>query len=425
MNFPPRGARLGVALLLLGAAQRGPAAELGNTAATNTMSIADVRQLLRAVPLIDGHNDVPWQFRKRTNNNINGIDLRGDTRQLNPPMVTDIPRLRAGGVGGQFWSVYIPATLTGSLAVRAVIEQIDVVHQMVAKYPDTFELALSANDIERIHHHGKIASLIGMEGGHSIDNSLAILRMTYALGARYMTLTHTKTLDWVDSANDEPRHHGLSPFGEAVVREMNRLGMLVDLSHVSADAMRAAIRVSQAPVIFSHSSARGVCDDPRNVPDDVLQLIPANGGIVMITFLPQYLTERARAHALLKKAERARLEQLFPEAPEKVRAELTAWDAAHPLAHPATLNDVADHIDHVRKVCGINHLGLGGDYEGFEGPPEGLEDISCYPALLAELSHRGYTEDDLKKVAGQNLLRVLRQAEAVAKRLQTGRKIGE
>ena len=388
--------------------------------APTAAQIAEVKKILHEVPLIDGHNDVPWQYRKR-GNDFNAIDLAGDTSKLKPPMVTDIPRLRAGGVGGQFWSVYIPSTMSGSIAVRAVLEQIDVVHQMVARYPDAFELALTADDIERIHRQGKIASLIGMEGGHSIDESLAVLRMTYALGARYMTLTHTKNVPWADSANDEPKNHGLSPFGGEVVREMNRLGMLVDLSHVSADTMRAAIKVSEAPVIFSHSSARALCNDPRDVPDDVLQLIRARGGIVMVTFLPQYLTERARKHSELKKAEKTRLDKAYPDQPEKVKTELAAWDEAHPLAHPATLNDVADHIDHVRKVAGIDHVGVGGDYEGFDGPPEGLEDVTCYPALLAELLRRGYTADDIKKVAGLNLLRVFHEAEAVSARLRAAK----
>jgi membrane dipeptidase len=337
---------------------------------------------------------------------------------MKSPLVTDIPRLRAGGVGGQFWSVYIPPTMAGSIAVRAVLEQIDVVHSMMARYPETFELALTAADVERIHREGKIASLIGMEGGHSIDNSLAMLRMTYLLGARYMTLTHTKNTDWADSANDEPKHHGLTPFGEDVVREMNRLGMLVDLSHVSVETMRAVLKVSQAPVIFSHSSCRALCDNLRNVPDDVLKLIPANDGVIMITFFPEYLTERASKHAELKKEERARVEKAYPGHPEKVKEALKTWDVAHPLLHAATLSDVADHIDHVRKTIGIDFIGVGGDYEGFDGPPEGLEDVSCYPALLAELMRRGYSREDIKKVAGLNLLRAFHQAEAVAAKMR-------
>src|SRR5256885_10465367 len=236
-----------------------------SSAQPNDKQLAEVRKILREAPLIDGHNDLPWQYRKLSND-MSAINLRADTTKLK--LATDIPRLRAGGLGGQFWSVYVPGTLNGADAVKAVLEQIDVVYQMVAQYPDTFELTRSAADIERIHRQGKIASLIGMEGGHSIDNSLAMLRMTYALGARYMTLTHTKNLDWADAAREPPDHHGLSPFGETVVREMNRLGMLVDLSHVSDDTMRAALRISKAPIIFSHSSARALCHHPRDVPDD-------------------------------------------------------------------------------------------------------------------------------------------------------------
>ena len=256
-------------------------------------ALAEVRQLLREVPLIDGHNDLPWQYRKRTND-LNAIDLAHDASKLSPVVVTDIPRLRAGGMGAQFWSVYVPPIPAGPPAVQAVLEQIDVVHQMVAKYPDTFELALTAADIEHIHRQGKIASLIGIEGGHSINNSLAVLRMTYGLGARYMTLTHTKNTDWADAAGDKPKYHGLTQFGKEIVREMNRLGMMVDLSHVSDETMRAALKVSQAPVIFSHSSAWALCHSPRNVPDDVLAATACNGGVVMVCFLPGYLTERGR-----------------------------------------------------------------------------------------------------------------------------------
>lgn len=389
---------------------------------TNANFYPEILQILRESPLIDGHNDLPWQYRKRFNDDISKLDLRADTSKLSPPMVTDIARLRAGGMGAQFWSVYIPVTLNGSLAIRAVLEQIDVVHQFVRRYPDVFELANSADDLERIHRSGRIASLIGMEGGHSIDNSLAMLRMTYALGARYMTLTHMKNTAWADSANDTPQHHGLTPFGEEVVREMNQLGMLVDLSHVSEETMKAALQASQAPIIFSHSSTRALCNDPRNVPDDILKMVPANGGVVMITFFPQYLTERARAHWVLKKQERTRLEQEHPDQPDLVKQELEAWDQANPLPHAATISDVADHIDHVRKICGLDHVGLGGDFEGFDGPPDGLEDVSCYPALLTELTKRGYNREEIKQVAGSNLVRVLRQAEKVAAKLRTARK---
>ncbi|MDB6123368.1 MAG: rane dipeptidase [Pedosphaera sp.] len=411
---------LGVTSLIiaLGAGMSGVAADTDTQLLKPTSTqIAAVKEILREVPLVDGHNDVPWQYRKQ-GNDMNAIDLRADTSKLKSPMDTDIPRLRAGGVGGQFWSVYIPPTMSGSIAVRAVLEQIDVVHQMMVRYPDVFELALTADDIERIHKKGKIASLIGMEGGHSIDSSLAMLRMTYALGARYMTLTHTKNTPWADSANDEPKNHGLNPFGEQVVQEMNRIGMLVDLSHVSPDTMRAALKISKAPIIFSHSSTRALCDDVRNVPDDVLKMVATNGGIVMITFFPQYVTETGRKYGVAKKEEWARLDKQYPNDEARRRAEMTIWDAAHPETQRATLKDVADHIDHVRKVAGIDFIGIGGDYDGFDGPPEGLEDVSCYPALLAELMRRGYSKEDIKKVAGLNLLRVMHQAEAVAAKLQ-------
>jgi membrane dipeptidase len=379
-------------------------------------TLAEVRQLLREAPLIDGHNDLPWQYRKRSND-FSAIDLARDTGKLTPPLVTDIPRLRLGGVGAQFWSVYVPAVPAGPPAVQAVFEQIDVVHQMVARYPDTFELALTAADIERIHRQGKIASLIGMEGGHSINNSLAVLRMTYGLGARYMTLTHTKNTDWADAAGDMPKHHGLTQFGEEVVREMNRLGMMVDLSHVTDETMRAALKVSEAPVIFSHSSAWALCKSPRNVPDDVLAKTARNGGVVMVCFLPGYLTERGRIAMAASDAEKERLRKLYADNSAPYQKAMAAWRRAHPSLHEASLGDVADHIDHVRKVAGIEHVGIGSDFEGFTGATDGLEDVSCYPALLAELMRRGYTREEIKKVAGLNLLRVLREVEKVSAQL--------
>ena len=385
----------------------------------NPALIAQARKLLHESPLIDGHNDLPWQYFK-LGNDINAIRLEEDTTKINPTFVTDISRMRKGCMGGQFWSVYISITNKGSEGVEAVLKQIDMAHRMIQQYPDTLELALTSHDIEHIHSKGKIASLIGMEGGHSINNSLAVLRMTYALGARYMTLTHVKNTDWADSANDDPIHHGLTPFGEEVVREMNRLGMLVDLSHVSPETMRAAIHVSRAPVIFSHSSAKAVCDDPRNVPDDVLQMVKTNGGIVMVTFFPAYLTDRASQHTRDKRTERIRLEKIFPKDSGKVVSGLADWDTANPLLHAANLNDVADHIDHIRKTIGVDHIGVGGDYEGFDGPPDGLEDVSCYPNLFAELLRRGYSHEDIRKIAGKNLLRVMRQAEEAAHRLQNG-----
>ncbi|MFN7139286.1 MAG: dipeptidase, partial [Limisphaerales bacterium] len=365
--------------------------------------IAEVRALLREVPVIDGHNDLPWQFRKK-GNDLNAFDITQDTSRHK--LVTDIPRLRAGGVGGQFWSVYIPPTMTGSVAVRAVLEQIDIVHRMIERYPEHFELALTADDIERIHRSGKIASLIGMEGGHSIDNSLAMLRMTHALGARYMTLTHMRSLDWADAATDEPKANGLSEFGEQVIAEMNRLGMLVDISHVSDKTMHHVLRVTKAPVIFSHSSVRALCDHGRNVPDDVIKLLPKNGGVLMVNYMPGYLTERGRVHAVARQTEQRRLEDLHGTDRAKYEADFAKWQQKNPRPQAAALKDVADHIDHVRKVAGIDYVGLGADYEGFDGPPTGLEDVSTYPALLAELMNRGYSPEDIKKVAGGNILRV-------------------
>ena len=376
--------------------------------------LEEARRILRQVPLIDGHNDVPWQYRKRSND-FSALDLAHDTSELKPAMHTDIPRLRAGGVGGQFWSVYVPTKLSGAEAVQATVEQIDVVHRMCARYPETFELALTADDVERIHRKGRIASLIGMEGGHSINNSLGTLRMMYRLGARYMTLTHVKNTDWADAAGDEAKHHGLTSFGEDVVREMNRLGMLVDLSHVTDDVMRDALRVSKAPVIFSHSNARAICDHVRNVPDDVLRLTATNGGVVMVCFLPSYVNEVDRKDGELAKVERERLEAIHGDDMRQVNKGMAEWRKTHPDPNAATLSDVADHIDHIRKVIGVDHIGVGGDFDGFTGAVKGLEDVSKYPDLLAELLRRGYSKNDIKKIAGLNVLRALRGAERVAK----------
>lgn len=371
-----------------------------------------IHSLLGQTPLIDGHNDLPWQFLHRKLA-LEAIDLCSDTRKLVPPLLTDIPRLHAGGVGAQFWAIYLPPKPAGAALVRGALEQIDLVHRMVARYWDSFELALGPDDIEAIHQRSKIACLIGLEGGHLIDNSLAILRMYYALGARYLTLTHVKNTDWADAAGDEPKHHGLTAFGQDVIREMNRLGMLVDLSHVSDDVMRSALALSKAPVIFSHSSARAVCNHPRNVPDDVLKTVRTNGGIVMVCFLPGYLNDKASAHMAAAMAEKNRLEKLFPDDLVRAEKELENWRRAHP-APPATLKDVADHVDHLREVGGIEHVGIGSDFEGFFGEVQGLEDVSCYPALLAELRRRGYSDEDLKKIAGLNFLRVFRQVVSVA-----------
>ncbi|HEV8578855.1 MAG TPA: dipeptidase [Thermoanaerobaculia bacterium] len=378
------------------------------------------RKLLDEVPLIDGHNDLAWEYRKRVQNHLDKIDLKAGTSQLDPPMHTDIPRLRRGGVGGQFWSVYVPVEIPGAEAVQATLEQIDDVHRLAERYPETFEIARTADDVVRIHKGGRIASLIGMEGGHSLHNSLAVLRQLYQAGARYMTITHSKNTDWADSATDAPQHSGLTRFGEEVVREMNRLGMLVDLSHVSPEAMKKAIAASAAPVIFSHSSARALVDHPRNVPDDVLRLLPRNGGVVMVTFVPSFVSEEVRAWNAVEDAEEARLKALYPGDPERVKRELDDWHKQHP-APRATLEQVADHVEHVRKLAGIDHVGIGSDFDGITSVPLGLESVGDYPALFAELLHRGWTDEEIKKLAGLNALRVFREAERVAQHLKKER----
>ncbi|HYC91544.1 MAG TPA: dipeptidase [Thermoanaerobaculia bacterium] len=385
-----------------------------------TAQDARVDRILREVPLIDGHNDLPWQYRERAKNHLAQIDLRQDQSQLAKPLHTDIPRLRRGGLGAQFWSVYVPASLKGADALQATLDQIDVVHRLNAAYPDTFALALTADDVVRIHKSGRIASLIGMEGGHSINNSLAALRMLYRAGARYMTLTHSDNNDWADSATADPKLDGLSPFGKAVIAEMNRLGMLVDLSHVSPATMHDTLDVTAAPVIFSHSSARAVTGHQRNVPDDVLQRMKANGGVVMVTFVPGFVSEKVRVYGAAREAEQARLKALHSGEPQQVKAGLTAWETANPRPR-ATLSDVADHVEHVIEVAGEDHVGIGGDLDGISSTPVGLESVADYPKLFAELLRRGYTETQLKKLAGLNVLRAMRAAEAAAARLQKER----
>jgi membrane dipeptidase len=366
------------------------------------------RAIHRASPLIDGHNDYPWAVREKAKGDIEQLDIS----KPQPTLMTDISRLRLGGVGGQFWSVYVPPELAGS-AVTATLEQIDIVHRMMRRHPETFELASTAEDVERIFARGKIASLIGMEGGHSIDGSLGALRMFYRLGARYMTLTHSRNVLWADSCCDEPVLGGLSSFGEEVVREMNRLGMLVDLSHTSPETMADAIRVSEAPVIFSHSSARAINAVPRNVPDDVLRMLPKNGGVVMVTFVPGFLSSKVAEWTAARASEETRLKLQFPADESAVKAGLRAWTTANPEPR-ATIRDAADHIDHIRKVAGVDHIGIGGDFDGITSVPEGLEDVSTYPALTAELLRRGYSEEDIRKINGLNVLRVMKRAEAVA-----------
>jgi membrane dipeptidase len=379
-------------------------------------SLARARALHAQSLLIDGHNDYPWALREHDpSRNLDTLDIHG----AQPSIMTDILRLKAGGVGGQFWSVYVPVELQGQAAVTATLEQIDVVHRMMRKYPEAFELALTAADIERIHKSGKIASLIGMEGGHSIDNSLAALRMFYRLGARYMTLTHTANTPWADSANGPAEHHGLTPFGEEVVREMNRLGMLVDLSHVSPETMAAALRVTQAPVIFSHSDARALNDHIRNVPDDILQQLPKNGGVIMVTFVPGFVSPKVNDWNKQQTTEEDRLKKINPD-PVTVKKGVDAWTAAHPMPH-ATIAEVADHIDHIRKVAGIDHIGIGSDFDGITQTIPELDDVSKYPNLTAELLTRGYNAADVQKILGGNLMRVFGEAETVSTRLQAER----
>ncbi|HVS38506.1 MAG TPA: dipeptidase [Gemmataceae bacterium] len=358
----------------------------------------------------DGHNDLPWQFREKKDLSFQVIDLNKPQKGLH----TDIPRLRKGGLGAQFWSAYVPTeTAKKGTAVRDTLEQIDVIRRMVKAYPDTFEMAYTADDVVRIHKDGKIASLIGVEGGHSIDNSLGVLRMYYELGVRYMTLTHSENTDWADSATDKPVHHGLTNFGEQVVVEMNRLGMLVDISHVSPETMKAALRVSRAPVIASHSSAFAVADHPRNVPDDVLELVKKNGGVVMVNFYSGFITpEGARLTRDMFQVGRD-LKEKYPDEND-FRAAMEQYHKEHPLP-TGSVHDVVDHIEHIIQVAGVDHVGLGSDFDGINSTPKQLEDVSCYPYITQELLNRGHSKDDIQKVLGGNILRVMREAEQVAK----------
>ncbi len=365
--------------------------------------------MLSRTPIVDGHNDVPWQYRTRVQNRLDLIDFR-DTSGLLPKMHTDLERLSSSGLGGIFWSVYIPTDWAGPGATRATLEQIDLLQRLVAKHSDRLVLAHTAADIEAAFRTGKVASLMGMEGGHSLENSLAALRQLYAAGARYLTLTHSSNTDWADSSTDTPRHDGLTAFGKEVVREMNRLGMLVDLSHVSPETMHDALDVSTAPVIFSHSSAYEVTRHPRNVPDDVLRRVRENEGLVMVTFVPTFINESVRVRGERREIELRRVHNAGGD----VSQDMAAWDARNP-ATKATLSDVADHIDHVRDVAGIETVGIGSDYDGISSVPEGLEDVSKLPDLFVELMRRGYTKKELGMIASGNLLRVLKGAEKVAR----------
>jgi membrane dipeptidase len=370
----------------------------------------------RAAIVIDGHNDLPYHLRDRSDTFFRKLDIS----RAQPKLHTDIPRLRQGGVGAQFWSAYVSAEKTrkSGTAVKETLEQVDVIHRLVRTYPDTFAMALTADDILRIHKEGKIASLIGVEGGHSIDNSLGVLRMFYALGVRYMTLTHSETLDWADSATDKPRHGGLTVFGEGVVREMNRLGMLVDISHVSADTMRHTLRVTRAPVIASHSSAYALAAHPRNVPDDVLKLVAKNDGVVMVNFYPGFIVpEGARATRDMFKAGRE-LRARYPKE-EEFQAAWSQWKREHPVP-TGSVHTVVDHIEHIAKVAGVNHVGLGSDFDGISTVPWQLEDVSRYPVITQELLNRGHSREDIIKILGGNLLRVLRRTEDVARTWNNG-----
>ncbi|MFJ4439925.1 dipeptidase [Streptomyces sp. NPDC088923] len=379
--------------------------------------LEEARALLANAPVVDGHNDLPWALREQVRYDLGRLDIAEDQRGS---LHTDLARLSAGGVGGQFWSVYVPAELAGDEAVAATLEQIDCVDQLIARYPERLAEARTADDMEAARASGRIASLKGAEGGHSIANSLGTLRALYALGVRYMTLTHNSNTDWADSATDEPAHDGLTRFGVEVVREMNRLGMLVDLSHVAPATMRAALDASEAPVIFSHSSALAVCDHVRNIPDDVLERLPANGGVAMATFVPKFILPEAGEWTLRADENlRARGFHHLDTTPAAMAAH-RAFEEANPRPF-ATASTVADHLDHMREVAGIDHLGIGGDYDGTAFTPKDLDDVAGYPNLVAELLTRGWSEADLAKLTWSNAVRVLREAEIAAKEIQRGR----
>ena len=388
--------------------------EAQTTASADDPYLARAKRILKQTPLIDGHNDLPWRIREDSvaRGNVDSYDLRKHT-----PGHTDLDRLKRGMVGAQFWSVYTPGEWRDSGYAKVELEQIDIARELIAKYPDRLALALSAADIRRDFKQGRIGSLLGLEGGHAIENSLGALRAYYDLGVRYMTLTHNVTLDWADAALDSAKHNVLTPFGDSVVREMNRLGMLVDLSHVSAGTMSDALNVTQAPVIFSHSAARAIVDVPRNVPDSILRRVTVNGGIVMVPFVVGFVSPAALAYDQSTRPVAKDLQARYGNDTAAITRAVKEWRSAHPEPR-ATLSQVADQIEYVRKVAGVDHVGIGGDFDGITEVVLGLEDVSTYPALFAELARRGWSDDDLRKLAGENLLRVFAQAEAVARRLQ-------
>ena len=375
---------------------------------------ARIDRILKATPLIDGHNDIAEQLRENYGLKVDGL-ASGTDRWQPKPLMTDMARLHEGRLGAQFWSVYIPSEVTGDAAIRETLEQIDLVKRMVKAYPNDLALAGTADDIVRIHKSGRIASLMGVEGGHQIGGSLAALRQFYDLGARYMTLTHFKNNEFADSATDDPKYHGINDFGRAVIHEMNRIGMLVDLAHVSPETMRAALQATKAPVLFTHSDARALADHPRNVPDDVLKLLPANGGVVMVNFYLGHLSPEFIAWSADKSGEDARLKALYTGQPERRDAAMKQWQTAHPAPH-AGVGLIADHIEHVAKVAGYDHVGIGGDLDGigYDEAPAGMNSVAGYPLLFAELIRRGWSDENLAKLAGGNVLRAMRRAEAVA-----------
>ena len=382
--------------------------------APSAKDLERAKRVLRQTPLIDGHNDLPWRIRQDSiaRGNVDEYDLRKRT-----PGHTDLDRLTKGMVGAQFWSVYTPGEYPDSGYARVELEQIDIARRMIAKYPDRLALALSPEDIRRDFKRGKIGSLLGLEGGHAIENSLGALRAYYDLGVRYMTLTQNVTLAWADAALDSAKHGGLTPFGDSVVREMNRLGMLVDLSHVSPGTMSDALNVTQAPVIFSHSGARALVDVARNVPDSILRRVTTNGGIVMIPFVTGFVSPALQLYEQSTRPLITDLQKKYGNDTAAISREVKQWRATHPEPR-ATLSQVADQIDYVRKVAGVDHVGIGSDFDGITEVVQGLEDVSTFPALFAELARRGWSDSDLRKLAGENLLRVFSQAEAVAKGLQ-------
>jgi membrane dipeptidase len=390
------------------------AAPLFAQAPADTTALVHAREVMRSIPLIDGHNDLPYELRERAGGDLDSLDIAGPQDSL----MTDIGRLRKGQVGAQFFVAYVPVELIGHGAARFALQQIDLIHRLADRYPDTFEFARTAEDIRRIFDQGKIGVLIGLEGGHAIEGSMDVLRTFYDLGARYMTLTHWASHDWADAATDEPEWQGLRPgFGEDVIREMNRLGMLVDLSHVSDSTMVDAMRISRAPVIYSHSSARALDQHVRNVPDDILRVLGTNGGVVMANFAPDYVSEDLRLWSVRADSARDSLRAGFEDDTAAMRAAYGAWRDANPRPD-ATLSQVADHIDHLVDVAGIDHVGIGSDFDGIGSTPVGLEDVSTFPDLIAELVRRGYPDEDIRKILGGNLLRVLDRAEDVATQMR-------